>query len=310
MNYASILHELTKIGPRFAENEIKAAKIIEEELHANKVDFSVQTFETEVPVCVKAELTADGNNIKCIGSTLKSGIIPNGDFLVSNLGYSCDSAYNIAYSPVTDEISLVDHYKVPSLTISRKDIVKVVMAKNVSGLVEVERRKISTENILAGNLENPECIVFAHFDSIVGNGALDNAGSIAVVMSCLNNNKNLLKTTLFVFSGNEEVSYDEYKMSGYGFRVFEEKYSTLLEKARRIIVLDGVGVGKPSCSQTGLDWVLQVKMLDKIIDKVFWLQNDQTLVLPYFHTAIDNPDIIDNEYLIEAEKLLEKGLLQ
>lgn len=306
MDYRILLNKLTDIGPRYAGNEITAARILEVWLSSLKIPFITQPFKTDVPVCTKAELVVDGEKINCLGSTLCSGEIPNGEYLISHFGYTGKTPYNIAYSPVTDEISVVDHYKVPSVSISRKDVVKIVMAKSVRGIVDVKRTKIDTENILVGNIENPEKIVFAHFDSIIGKGAVDNAGSVAMMMSFITNHSNLLNNILFIFSGNEEMAYDEYKLSGYGFRVFENQYGNKLALAKKIIVMDGIGVGKPNFTQNGLDWVLQLRMLDKIRKKVFWLQNDQTPVLQYFHTHKDNPEIIKDQYLLGAEELLAK----
>jgi len=308
MDYHKLIKNLTDIGPRYANKEILAAKVIENWLSSLKIPFIAQPFNTEVPVCVTADLKADGQKINCIGSTIISGEIPSGKYLISNFGYSGICPYNIAYSPVTDSISVVDHYKVPSVTISRKDVIKIIMSKNVNGVVTVRKTQIDTENILVGNIENPYNIVFSHFDSIIGRGAVDNAGSVAIMMSCLANNQDLLRTTLFNFSGNEEIAYDDYKLSGYGFRVFEKQYSSLLKKAKKIIVMDGLGVGVPSFTQNGLDWVLQVKTLDQIREKVFWLQNDQTPVLQYFHTLNDNDEIIKDEFLSTAENKLKQEL--
>ena len=309
MNFKPLLTQLTEIGPRFAEKEIDTARILEKFLSTLHIPFVTQPFTSEVPVVKKAELSANGEKIKCLGSSIVSGKIPDGNYLVSHFGYSGETPYNIAYSPVTDSISVVDHYKVPSVSISRKDIVKIVMANVVKGCVEVEKKKINTENILVGNLKNPKNVVFAHFDSIIGQGAVDNAGSVVTMMSCILDQPKLLNTTLFNFSGTEEMAYDDYKLSGYGFRVFEEKYEHLLENARKVFVLDGLGVGTPSFSQNGLDWVLQIKMLDKIRKKVFWLQNDQTPVLQYFHTFDDKLEILKDKYLKSAQVLLMKKLL-
>lgn len=306
--HRQLLYQLTKIGPRYADKEMIAAKIIEEYLTQHEIQFQKQLFQSEVPVITKAELQVDGEEIECLGSSILSGEIDSGEYLISHFGFSGKTPYNIAYSPITDEISVVDHYRVPSLTISRKDIIKVVMAKQVKGKIEVDKQKIDTENILVGNTANPQNIVFAHFDSIIGPGAVDNAGSVVTMMGCILDNPKLLKTTLFNFSGNEEMAYDDYKLSGYGFRVFEARYSALLEKAKQVVVMDGLGVGKPSFSQNGLDWVLQVKMLDNIRSKLFWLQNDQTPVLRFFHTKEDKPGIIKDAFIFEAQQTLSDFL--
>lgn len=310
MSKSLVLKLLTDIGPRFAEKEIVAARIIENCLAANNIKFKTQSFETEVPVCTKAELTVDGQLIDCIGGSLVSGEILSGDYLISHYGFSGDTPYNIAYSPITDEISVVDHYEVPSVSISRKDVIKIIMAKDVKGKIVIKRTKINTENILVGNLNNPQNLVFAHFDSIIGPGAVDNAGSAEVMMRCLINNVDLLKTTLFNFSGNEEMSYDNYNKYGYGFRIFEAEYSKLLEQAKQVIVMDGLGVGVPSFIQDKMDWVLMLKMIDKIKDKVFWLQNDQTPVLQHYHSFDDKIEFLQEKYLLAAEMLLKDKLVQ
>lgn len=179
------------------------------------------------------------------------------------------------------------------------------MAKEVKGIIEVEKEKYTTENILVGNISNPENIIIAHFDSIVGDGALDNAAAIAVMIETIKQKAVVLQNTLFIFAGNEEISYDDYKIkSGYGFRMFESKHSNVLENAKQIIVIDGIGVSSPSFVQNGLDWVLQVKMLDKIRSKVFWLQNDQSEVLKYFHTKADIIENLSEKYLKEAQATL------
>jgi hypothetical protein len=65
----------------------------------------------------------------------------------------------------------------------------------------------------------------------------------------------------------EEISFDNYKTrSGYGFRVFESEYGKLLTACKRIIVIDGIGIGNPSFLQDKLRWTFQVKMIEKRSD--------------------------------------------
>lgn len=298
--------KLTSISPRYGVDEIKGAKIIVDELNRLKIDFVEEKFESSVPRISKAELFADGISIPCVGSGAVSGQIPDGKYLISGFGYTGEGVpYNISYSPITDEISVVDVYKVPSVTISRKSITQIVMANKVSGNILVDEEKYTTENILVGNLANPENIIFAHYDSIIGSGAVDNAAAVAVVFELMKSNYELIKNNLFIFAGNEELSYDTYKTrSGHGFREFEILHSELLKSAKQIIVIDGIGVSSPNFSQAGLDWVLQIKMLDEIRSRVFWLQNDQAEVLKYFHTSADTVDKINPKFLDEAKELL------
>jgi len=309
MDSYSLLPKLAQLGPRVGNNETKTVQLIRDELAIHKISFVEQPFTIDVPICTNAELIIDGERIPCLGSSIVSGDIPSGDYLISHFGYTGeDTAYNIAYSPMTDSISVVDHFKVPSVTISRESIIKVIMAKTVKGSVTVEKHLTKTANILVGNIKNPTNLVFAHFDSIIGPGAVDNAGSVAVMFDIIINNPSLREKTLFIFSGNEEMCYDDYKLSGYGFRVFETDYSNLLMEAKKIIVLDGVGMGMANWSQSGLDWVLQLKMLDQIRSKVTWLQNDQTPILKVFHTSDDMLENIETQYLQSAEQLLVEAL--
>ena len=60
----------------------------------------------------------------------------------------------------------------------------------------MEKEKYTTENILVGNISNPENIIIAHFDSIVGDGALDNAAAIAVMIETIKQKAVVLQNTL------------------------------------------------------------------------------------------------------------------
>jgi len=234
---------------------------------------------------------------------LVSGKIENGDHLISAFGNSGENhPFNISYSPITDEISVVDIYRQPSVTISRSSVIQIVMAKEVWGSVKVDREYFTSANILVGNLVNPQTIVIAHFDSMfVGKGALDNAAAISIMFEIIKNDPKIIENNLLIFTGNEEVSYDNYiTKSGYGFRKFEERHIDILKNCKQIIVIDGIGVSDASFSQNGLDWVLQVKCLDEIRNKVFWLQNDQSEVLKYFHTKADTIKVIQEKYLQQA----------
>ena len=306
MDTINFIKRLCKVSPRLGVKEKEAAKIIKTELDLFGVPYKEQFFNTSVPICQKAELRADGEIIPCLGSSLLSGKIPDAKFLISGFGYTGKKTpYNINYNPTTDEISVVDFHPVPSLAVSRRSLMKLVMAKKIKGKVLVKKEKFWSENILAGNRENPEEIVFAHYDSVVGSGALDNAGAVAVMLETILSKKKLLKNNLFVFAGNEEISFDNYKLrSGYGFRVFEREYGKLLANCKRIIVIDGVGIDKPLYCQHNLQWVFQVKTLDGIKEKVFWLQNDQSKVSQVFHTKADVVGNLKESHLKAAVKAL------
>lgn len=298
-----------RISPRFGKNENRASKIIKRELILIGAAFKEQPFKSAVPRYLKAELRADGILIPCLGSGLVSGKIPNAKYLISAVGLGGRKyPYNINYNQFSDEICVVDFHWAPSVAVSRAWANKLATAEKVAGRLAVKKEYFKSENILAGNTKNPQNIIFGHYDSIIGDGALDNAGAIAVMIDAISLRPKLLKNNLFVFAGNEEISYDNYKYrSGFGFRVFESKYGVLLAKCKRIIVVDGVGIGKPLYTQKGLKMVFQVKMLERIKHKVFWLQNDQSRVLRVFHTKDDKIKNLKESYLrAAAMALMEK----
>lgn len=284
---------------RYGLDEIKAAQIIINELKSCQVTFIEEPFESSVPRIIKAELFADGVPIPCLGSSFNSGTI--------------NSISNIFSSPRTDDISVIQFYDQPALTVSRKSLPQLSSAKEIRGEVIVEPEHFTTENILVGNSLNPRNIVFAHFDSIIGLGAVDNAAAISILLEAIKIRPNLLTDSLFVFAGNEEISYSEYDnqehtYDGHGFRVFEKNHQDILDSTSQIIVVDGIGVSSPLFSQTDLDLVFQLKDLSKYQSKTFWLQNDQEIVLQNYHSLGDDINTIKPEYLEEAVALLVSKL--
>lgn len=305
-----IIKKLIEVSPRYGHNEMKAAKVIVDELKRLKVEYIEEVFDTSVPVVIKSELFADGEKVECIGSSFTSGKIEDKKYLISSFDQSEEIyPYSIAFSPVSDEISVINVYNNPSVTISRNSVIKVALANKVEGFVEIKKEIIKSENILVGNIVNPKNIVFAHYDSVVGDGAADNAAAVSILIELIKTKNELLSNSLMVFIGNEELSYDKYYYgSGYGFRVFEDNYGDILKKSQKIIVLDGIGIGKPNLSKDNLDLVLQLKEIKKLKDKAFWLQNDQSEVLKNYHSKADVIENISEKYLNEVLSLLIKSL--
>lgn len=305
MSYLDFIKKLITVSPRFGDNELKAATIIKAELDSKNIPFTTQPFTGFVPQITKAELFVDGTEVPCIGSSFVGGEIPGGDNFISNMDSSDGNKYPyvIAYSPLTDNISVTEHYHVPSVTVSRTSIPLLLSATEVHGIVEVNKKEIKSENILVGNQVDPKNIIFAHYDSIIGDGAMDNGAAVTLLMD-LTQDKELIKNNLFVFAGNEELTYDTFKHDGYGFRVFEDKYKNLLLSATKVFSIDGIGIGVTTISQTMLKWVLQLKCLDEIKEKVWWMHGANDQNLKYFHTISDTIDNISQEHLTEAKDLL------
>lgn len=306
----NIIKKLIEVSPRYGHNEIKAAKVIVDELKRLKVSFVEEVFDTSVPVIIKSELFADGEEIECMGSSFSSGKIKDKKYLISSFNQSEEiQPYSIVFNPISDDISVMNVYKNPSVTISRNSVAKIALANKVEGMVEVKEEKIKSENILVGNTISPRNIIFAHYDCVVGNGAVDNAVAVSLLMELIKTKRELLTDTLLVFTGNEELSYDKnYDGSGYGFRIFEDEYNDILNKSQKIIVIDGIGVSKPSLTKNNLDLVLQLKGIEKLKEKTFWLQNDQNEVLKNYHSKSDVIKNINKKYLKESLLFLIKNL--
>jgi hypothetical protein len=131
---------------------------------------------------------------------------------------------------------------------------------------------------------------------------------VDVVFQTIQGKPNLIERNLFVFAGSEEESIT--RPDGcYGFEIFDNEYKLVVDGAIELIVLDGVGVGNPSLVNNNVDWVFYVNRIDKLSNKILWLQNDQTKVMNYYHTRLDTLDKLDVKYLEEAKDMLIKRLL-
>ena len=138
-----------------------------------------------------------------------------------------------------------------------------------------QKKKQNTYQILIGNIKTPRNIIFSHFDSI-GNGAIDNASGTAIMIQVILSNKKSLKDNLFVFDGNEEISYDKPVYWGKGYRNFEKKYGKQISKAEKLIVIDCVGYDK---------------------------------LMNVYHSDLDIPELIKESYLEEALEILSNSVL-
>lgn len=126
-------------------------------------------------------------------------------------------------------------------------------------------------------------------------------------MDILITNHKLTKTSLFVFAGSEELSYDQPIYWGHGYREFEKKYFHILQKAKDIFVVDCVGNGK----------TLQTNRI-KVIKLAFPINNSSTLkkkitiisgniddLMKVYHSNTDTIENLNEEYLDEAVSLLK-----
>ena len=292
---------LCSFAPRLGKNERLAAVYLKNTLTENGVKYFSQKFKAVIPFWDQAELIADGKKIDCKNTSLVSGKISDKDNIVSSFPYLDDAktGYNINFSPYADIICTVGFYEHPSVAIKYSDLNKLFRAKKVYGEVRVQKYSYASENILVGNRKNPKFLAFTHYDCVGNGGAVDNASGVATAVYTIIKHPEILESTLFIFSGCEEISYDKYDPSGLGYRKFEQDFSPLLQAAKRIYVLDGLGNSNPHFTPdySWLAITLQVEMLKDIKDKTFLMQCEVDKILKVYHSDEDTFGKIEKKYL-------------
>ncbi len=310
----SFIRKIVSFSPRQHIGEIKTADFIESFLKQKSIPFKVQRFKTKVPIEEKAILKADGKFIDCKSVCFVSGRITDKFNILSSVKeineYTNTPA--IIFNPYCKGISCaVFFHNVPALSVSYKDITKIKNAKIISGEVKIKPTSYTARNILVGNSKNPTNICFAHYDCIL-TGAWDNACSVAVLMANILLHPQTLKNTLFVFTANEELSYD--KTPGYwcrGFRQFESKYLHLLKKVKNIIVVDGVGTSKSYWIKDyeHLWSTILIKNLKKFQHKIRRLGTTAHKAADaFYHSKLDDMSNIKKKYVLQASRILNKRI--
>lgn len=301
----NLVKQLEELSPRIGKREKPAAALIKNALEG--IEIKEQSFKNELPDG-KSKLLVDGIEILSVSSSFCSGTIDDDKALVSSIHTSPQffKKPNINFNPYCKEMSLPTFYFYPSIAILRSDVQKVLEAETISGSVKVKKQSFSSTNLLVGNTKNPENIIFAHYDTVM-KGAVDNSGSIAMLISLIKNNSGVLSKSLFVFGGSEEFSLDEPIYWGRGYRVFEEEYPSLLECAKKIIVSDGIGLAKPIFCNEFLLESLPLKNLEKWKTKTNLLVSDTAKIntlWSIYHSKLDTVNMLREEYLENAKKLL------
>jgi len=295
------IKDLVVFSPRQGKNLDRTAVYICRLLSKFDISYAIQKFSLEYPKTEYAKLYADGKEISCKSSTRQSGIVPNKDNVLSSLTKTTKQFTNINFNPYSKAISLATCSIKPSLTISSVDVPKILSARDVSGRVKIKRMKQTCENILVGNVVNPRALVFSHYDSIE-TGAIDNASGTAVSLDLIINHSEILSQCLFVLSGNEELSYDEPIYWGHGYRMFEKKYSHLLRKSTKNIIVDCVG-HTTTQMYTDSYWVEEafpVTSLHNILSKTVLLAGDIYKLMEVYHSNLDTLKNIKKNFLQDA----------
>jgi len=306
-NYLSFINNLINFSPRQLDGEKKTADFIISFLSKYGLKYHLHFFWTKVPKIEKATLKADGKKIDCKGCSFISGKIKDKDYLISSL---IPSRFflekpNINFNPKCDGISLSNFYFAPALAVSKNDLSLILKTKKVEGEVKVRPVKYKARNILVGNLKNPKRICFAHYDSIE-KGAIDNASGVAAIMAAIILHPEIIKNNLFVFSANEELSYDKPTYWGHGFREFENKFLKIMKGAKEILVVDCVGSGKTKIfkDENLIYLAFPIKNREKFKDKIKIVSEDLEKLTEVYHSDLDDIKRIKENYLMETVKII------
>ena len=300
--FSNLLVSLVSISPRRGKKESLAGELIKQFLSEENVPFVVQRFQASVPVTKKAELYADNVSIPCLGTSFVSGDITN-NVSIQEPYEKTGAKEMIIYNPLSKGICAQSLKEVPTLAVNIEYVDILKKSKNISGKVEVEEEEFPTQNIMVGNIINPKKIIFAHYDSIVGAGALDNAAAVDVLYQTILSDRSLLNDYLFVFAGCEEESISNHD-GYYGFEMFDNEYRSIMDSTEEIIIIDGVGVSEPYWTHENIDWVFGIPRLSEIESKAILMENTQSIVRQYYHSPLDTLDILDNKYIDQAREFL------
>lgn len=299
---------LTKLGTRQGVVAEGARDYICKVFDRYEVPVIIEKFDTYIPVVKKTTLSIDGKKESCIGCGMTSGEIPTANIASSLMSSSfLIDTPTIYINPKCPVASPTNFSFAPSIAVSPKTAKTLLSAKSARASLEVIKQKTPANFLLVGNSINPRTIIFSHYDSL-GPGAIDNASGTAVALTtslrCFK--EGVLNETLFVFDGNEEISYDYPTYWGHGYRVFEERYAQVLENAKKVFVVDCVGNGVNKFIQDDkiLKLAFPLKNIAKIKDKTFLLSGDFDDLMTVYHSEKDVTQRVSLKSLAQVEKML------
>lgn len=310
-NIMKFIADIVASSPRQGENETKTAELVLSVLEKHRVTYLIQKFSTVLPIFEKTRLAVDGEDVPCKGSSLVSGKVQGKENILSSLIFSDAFMYepNINFNPKSNHISLASMYFAPAIAVDRNTLKKILKGKDIEGELRVKRYSHRSLNILVGNTVSQKTIVFAHYDSIE-TGATDNASGVGLLLELILSRPETLKDTLYVFSGNEELSFDKPTYWGHGYRAFEKKYRSLMQGCKKILVIDSVGNGKTNMHQDKslMRLAFPIKNAREWEGKIFLFYGDQEKLMQVYHSEKDGLNQLKYCHLLGAEKLIGKML--
>jgi len=310
-NSILFIKKLLDFSPREGINETKAGVFLTSLLRKNNVKYYLQKFNVYIPKKIKTKLVINENEeIPVEPICFFSGVIESVDNIISSFLPGEKNFSYISFNPYCNSISIMNRsIKYPAIAIRRKDLFKVIKAKKTRVTIKIKKEIHQSQNILVGNIYNPKNLIFAHYDSI-SIGAVDNASGVCIAMRLILENPNIINKSLFIFSGNEELSYDFPIYWGKGYREFEKKYFDLMKQAKKIYVVDCVGNGEPQKLSTHywIDEAFPIKNKKIAHKKTLIITGDIKKLWTYYHSDLDTINKLKKKYLDATYKLMLKVL--
>lgn len=306
-NPKKFISQMIEYSPRQGKNEQRTAEFIVSTIKKHKIRFVRQNFKTTIPAIKKIWLKADGQKLPCAGSSFVSGCIEGKENIVSSLIISdeCVNLPNINFNPKSEFISRPSFYHAPAIAVDQRGLIRILQSDKICGEVKVKPFAFDSSNILVGNAINPKIIIFAHYDSIEA-GATDNASGTAVMMDVIIKYQETLKFVLYVFAGNEELSYDKPTYWGRGYRSFEKKNKKIMERSEKIIVVDSLGNGNTTVDQDPevMYLAFPIVNMSKWKSKITLIYGDMEKLMKVYHSKNDDLKQLNDKSLIESARIL------
>lgn len=296
------LEALYKLTPRLWENEVATRKYIVSILKKKNIHFAEELYEVVYPKWTNYSLKVDSKSLECLPCGFKSGTITQKDIIDC---FIVDEATNpvFVYNKYCPALSTPVMYDTAALAIKPSDVSTILWAKNVEGILEVEKYTFTSGNILVGNTKNPEKILVCHYDSYWW-GSCDNGTGTALLMTLAD--KIDLDKYLLLIWWSEEISMDTPYWC-YGYREFEKKHSDILERCKEIIVFDSFGY-KENTLIDNLDILKEGFLLtnERFIKKAKMYATPYQTLMDIYHSPIDTIDKINNLDFTKIMEIIQK----
>lgn len=300
---------LTRLGTRQGAVADQALEYLCSVLRQEHILYVIGDFETALPEAGKASLLIEGTEYPCINCGLSGGSIPGSNFASSLISSKCLIDTPVIYcNPSCAVASPTNFSFAPAIAVAPDIFERVIRSSDVKASTVVAKKAQVGHYLLVGNAKDPSTIVFSHYDSL-GPGAVDNASGTAIMLEAVISQKKLLETTLFVFDGNEEVSYDYPTYWGHGYRAFESAHMDLMERAARLVVVDSVGSGDTIVISdpkiANLAFPIQNQAL---APKISVIAGDIRPLMRVYHSELDRVDVMDKAALSDGLRILSGSL--